>query len=184
MRNPSHVTRSIVPVAVVALAGALAACSSSEEPAPQPAPQTVTETVAESPAAADTQAESPAESPAAAAGGDTELRVVLDGRDISGDFRPTRCEYGEDDGVPDVELEADRTAGDGELEVEIDLTDPPRLVDYSVDEAADREWEAEDAQEQAARVTVDGDTYTVVGDVTLDDSREVVPLEVSFTCPR
>lgn len=129
--------------------------------------------------AADGGAPAEVEAPAGGPG----ATVIFDGEDISDEFAQGYCEFDEDDGVPDVEFEADRTDNpDDDLHVEIDLHDPPQLEELEIETAGGAEWETGDAEEAAATVTVDGDTYQVSTEVVEDDGPGRAQVDVTFMC--
>lgn len=173
-------SRTRVPAAVIsaaALAIGLAACSSDD---PQPA-VTVTET-AEAPNGSPDTDTSP-DIPAPVTPSDpvpADLQVTLDGRDVTSALTTTRCEWGSDDGAREVEFDAGRN-DDDDLEIELVLTDPPRLDDLSFDEGG-VEWEATTTDRRGAQITIDGDTFTIDSQVTEDDGPRTARLQVTFTC--
>src|SRR5699024_5558732 len=108
-------------------------------------------------------------------------RIVLDGDERHFDFDQIQCDWGTDDGYPQLEYEAESHSEDAELEVEIVMSDPPTIDDFEL-EFANEEWEASDADRADAQITVDGDEYHVVSPVTSDDETQTVEMDVSFTC--
>ena len=112
-----------------------------------------------------------------------ELRVLIDGEPVEADLSPAICQWGEDDGVEQLEFDAGRD-DDGKLEVEIDMHNPPRLDDFEFDGEGDQDWEAEDHHKHSAQIGVEGDTYTVTSTVEGDDSEREAEMVAAFTCPR
>ncbi|ANI93534.1 lipoprotein LpqH [Dietzia timorensis] len=112
-----------------------------------------------------------------------ELRVLIDGEPVEADLSPAICQWGEDDGVEQLEFDAGRD-DDGKLAVEIDMHNPPRLDDFGFDAPGEEDWEAEDHHKQSAQIGVEGDTYTVTSTVEEDDSDREAEMVAVFTCPR
>lgn len=116
----------------------------------------------------------------------SNISASLDGEDIALNLDTARCTFDTDDGVEKVQLDTDLAGGDSDgVDMEIQVTDPLRLDGLDVDRGGDDEWDAEDNQKGAAEVSRDGDTYTVVSQVTHDDdSTRTAEARVSFTCTR
>ena len=186
-----RLTRTFAALASATLIAGLAACAdddtaTEETPAATATENTATEddgpadaTTDDDPGANDDEAPATAEPPV----GGPAATVIFDGQDISGEFAQGFCEFGEDDGVPDVEYEADRVDDpENELQVEIDLLDPPRLDQLEIDTADGAEWETGDAEEAAATVTVEGEAYQVLTEVVEDDGPRRAQVDVTFMC--
>lgn len=114
-------------------------------------------------------------------GGASAPKIVLDGNERHFDFDRIQCEWGTDEGHPQLEYEAQSGADNAELEVEIVMSDPPTLDDFEL-ELSEDEWEATDADRTQAQITVDGDDYRVVSPVTNDAETQTVKMDVSFAC--
>lgn|GEM_PF-6000310 len=110
------------------------------------------------------------------------LALEVDGRALPTDLPQVSCQLESDDGHRQIEFEAEDDARDIEVEVEIVLSDPPRIDDIEI-ETADAEWEATDADRAAGAVEIDGDRYRVTGPVTSDDDDRVVDAVIEFHCP-
>lgn len=138
-------------------------------------------------AATTTESGSAAESDDAAAADAGEATMALlalevDGRALPTDLPQASCQLESDDGHRQIEFEAEDDARDIEVEVEIVLSDPPRIDDIEI-ETADSEWEATDADRANGAVEIDGDRYRVTGPVTSDDDDRVVDAVIEFRCP-
>lgn len=166
------------------LVAPLAACSGDDSSAPATVTNTVTDAVTSTTAVAG-GATTPGTT-SAGAPSVSNISASLDGQDIALNMDTARCSYTMDDGVEEVHLDTDIAGTDSNgVDVEIQLTDPLRLDGLDVDRSSDDEWDAEDNQKAAAEVTRDGDTYTVVSQVTNDDdSSRTGEARVSFTCTR
>lgn len=116
-----------------------------------------------------------------APGGASAPKIALDGNERHLDFDRIRCEWGTDEGHSQLEYKAQKSGGGAELEVEIVMSEPPKLDDFEL-ELTDEEWEATDADRAQAQITVDGDDYRVVSPVTNDAETQTVEMDVSFTC--
>ncbi|GAA4803848.1 hypothetical protein [Tomitella cavernea] len=112
----------------------------------------------------------------------TVTSVVLNGDPQAIDFPDVRCDHEHDEGFPQIDFEAQDRAADRELQVEIVLSDPPKLDDFELEQGRD-EWQATDADRAGAQITVDGANYRVSSAVTQDDTKEAGRMEVEFTCP-
>jgi hypothetical protein len=166
------------------LALCAASCSSSNE-ATAPATPTAAGNVTQS-GSAGTETEAPgtsAETSAAAgsAASAAPPEVTLDGQRVDAEFQPARCEWGTDEGHRQLEYDAGSGNAGGDLEVEIVMSDPPKLDDFAL-ETGSVDWEATSADRQNAQITVDGDNYRVSSPVTEDDGTRTATLEASFTC--
>ncbi|NLG47257.1 lipoprotein LpqH [Gordonia sp. (in: high G+C Gram-positive bacteria)] len=178
---PTHTSNRVrlaVGIAVPALAFSVAACSSDDNhtgetvTVTQSAPAAATETVPKTGAPASTATQGPAP------------KVLLDGTPVQAQFAPSHCEWGEDDGRPQLDFDAGHDDSAGDLDVEINLTAPPTLDDLSL-EIGNTEWETTAEDRAGAKVTVDGDTYRVISRVTDDDdSTKQADVAVTFTCSR
>lgn len=136
-------------------------------------------------AATTTESASAAESDDAAVADSGEatmelLALEVDGRALPTDLPQVSCQLESDDGHRQIEFEAEDDAAD--IEVEIVLSDPPRIDDIEI-ETADAEWEATDADRANGTVEIDGDRYRVTGPVTSDDDDRVVDAVIEFRCP-
>lgn len=110
------------------------------------------------------------------------LALEVDGRALPTDLPQVSCRLESDDGHRQIEFEAEGDARDIEIEVEIVLSDPPRINDIEI-ETADGEWQARDADRAQGTVEVDGDRFRVTGPVTSDDDDRVVDAVIEFRCP-
>lgn len=110
------------------------------------------------------------------------LALEVDGRALPTDLPQVSCRLESDDGHRQIEFEAEDDARDIEIEVEIVLSDPPRIDDIEI-ETADGEWQATDADRAAGTVEIDGDRYRVTGPVTSDDDDRAVDAVIEFRCP-
>ncbi|MFD4365878.1 lipoprotein LpqH [Rhodococcus sp. NPDC058521] len=149
----------------------------------------------------DTRADSDAQPPSTTMGGgsvtpgpDTETSsaapapgsaptVKLDGQPVDATFDPARCKWETDEGHPQLEFDAGSDSTGGDLEVEIVMSDPPRLDDFTL-ETGGTEWEANTENRQNATITIDGDSYRVVSQVSEDNGTRTAELEASFTCAK
>src|SRR5699024_5672641 len=102
--------------------------------------------------------------------------------DQSTDFPDTRCEWERDNGHPQLEFEAQNDSAGTQLQVEIVMSDPPRLDDFEF-ETQHNEWEASDADAAQATITSDGGTYRVDSSVT-DEDDQPARMAAAFTCPK
>lgn len=168
--------------AALAIAVALSACGTDDTDQGSGSDSGTAVTVeqhTDSDAAGGASASTAAPAPKSASG---EVRVLIDGQPVAADFANARCEWGEDDGVEQLEFDAG-TEGSGKLEVQIDMHNPPRLDDFEFDGPGD-DWEAEDRHKSAATIQVDNDTYTVTSTVEQDDGDREATMVAVFTCPR
>lgn len=114
-------------------------------------------------------------------GPDAAPAVKLGGAPVAADFAPVRCKWEEDDGFRQLEYDAGTDGTD--VNVEIVMSDPPRLDDFSL-EVDGVEWEASSEDRSSAGVEVSGDRYHVVSTVAVDDdAARTNELDVTFTCP-
>ncbi|NLE78902.1 MAG: hypothetical protein GX610_04850 [Rhodococcus sp.] len=174
MSTPAKLTTALA--AGLLMFGA-AACSSSDDSAtPTTTAAVDTETPSPDTEASGTSTPLP---PGAAAG--AAPTVQLDDRPIDASFEPARCEWGTDDGRPQLEFRAGSDATGGDLDVELVTTDPPILDDFTL-EADGTEWEATSENRRDAQITVDGDNYRIISQVTEDDGTRTAKLEAHFTC--
>lgn len=158
-----------------------AACSSSDDSAtPTTSAAVDTDTPTETPdpdtEASGTNTQAP---PGATAG--AAPTVQLNDRPVDATFEPARCEWGTDDGRPQLDFRAGSDATGGDLDVELITTDPPILDDFTL-EAGGTEWEATSENRRDAQITVEGDNYRIISQVTEDDGTRTAKLEVNFTC--
>src|SRR5699024_1086036 len=123
MRTTRTSTVLIAGLSAVALLGAAACSSDGSATAPSdtaaagqhgPAPEN---TGSPGPAVPATTGQSRASAP----------RIVLDGDERHFDFDQIQCDWGTDDGYPQLEYEAESHSEDAELEVEIVMSDPPTI---------------------------------------------------------
>ncbi|WP_182347026.1 lipoprotein LpqH [Tomitella gaofuii] len=172
--------------AVIAVAAALgaSACSSSDDGQGDAARTAQTGTAQTGTAQTGTaQTGGATGQPAPGAGASaTVTSVVLNGAPQDAGFPDVRCDHEHDEGFPQIDLEAQDRAADRELQVEIVLSDPPKLDDFELEQGRD-EWQATDADRAGAQITVDGSHYRVSSAVTQDDTKEPGRMEVEFTCP-
>lgn len=161
------------------LAAGAAACSSDNEQDAAPSAASSTSTSQSGSESADETSTSSV----TASGPDTgPVPVVrLDGEAVAAEFQPVRCEWGTDEGHPQLEFDAGQGSTGGDLEVEIVMADPPKLDDFAL-ETTEVDWEANSDQRVNARIDVDGETYHVVSQVTEDDGARTAELDITFTC--
>ncbi|QDQ96140.1 lipoprotein LpqH [Tomitella fengzijianii] len=172
-------------VSVAAILGA-SACSSSgdgqDDAASTAPPGAAPAETAEPGAAQPVPQQTGKTAPAQSGMGATVKSVVLNGAPQDTGFPDVRCDHEHDEGFPQIELEAQDRAANRELQVEIVLSDPPRLDDFELEQGRD-EWQATDADRTGAEITVDGANYRVSSAVTQDDTEAAGRMEVEFTCP-
>lgn len=170
-------------LAATLLAAGLAACGSSDSGGTS---VEVTTGNAAQGTSAETAPSTESAPPADSGGGDAGparlQSLTVNGEDQSTDFPDTRCEWETDNGHPQLEFQAQNDAADTELEVEIVMSDPPRLDDFEF-ETPQNEWEASDADAAQATITSDGGTYRVDSPVT-DDNDQSASMTAAFTCPK
>lgn len=175
IKNPRTLKTFVAVAAAPALLLGVAACSDSDDSAPE----TVTQTVENN--STPSSEPSTSSAPAAAPAGDAP-EILLNGAPVEGDFTPVRCENGEDDGRPQVEYEAGKDDSADKLQVDIYTEDPLTLDEIELDNAG-IEWEADDAEEQAATVERNGEEFTITSTVHQDDNEgETAEVKVTFTC--
>lgn len=173
-------------ISAVLAAGALAfgavACSSSDDSA---TPATTAPGGQAGAAGSDTAEPGAASSSTASSSNGSETgsapTVTLDGEPVAAEFQPTRCKWETDEGHPQLEFDAGSDSTGGDLEVEIVMSDPPKLDDFAL-ETGGVEWEATRADRKDAQITVAGDDYHVVSTVTEDDGTCTARLEAAFAC--
>lgn len=161
--------------------GAAACTSSDDDSATDSSPPSATSVAGETHtehSATSSPETSPGASPAASA-----PTVRLDGRAVDATFEPTRCEWGTDDGRPQLEFDAGSDSTGGDLDVELVTSDPPMLDDLTL-ETGGTEWEATSDSRRDAQITVDGDKYRIASQVAEDDGTRTAQLEVEFTCAK
>ncbi len=176
---------AVLSAGVIALGAA--ACSSSEDGAAQ-ATGRAAGTAATAPAATQQPTQqggqtggAPAGQPQQGSSGTALHSLVLNGEDQSTQFPDIRCDHERDEGFPQIELEAKDRQADRQLQVEIVMSDPPKLDDFELEQGAD-EWQASDGDRAGAQITVDGQKYHVSGPVTQDDTGAAGTMDVEFTC--
>lgn len=162
-----------------------AACSSSDDGAAQATGQATSPPAATQQQPTQQQGGQPGGAPAGQpqqdSSGTALHALVLNGADQSTDFPDIRCEHEHDEGFPQIELEAKDRQADRQLQVEIVMSDPPKLDDFEL-EQGDDEWQASDRDRAGAQITVDGQKYHVSGPVTQDDTGAAGTMDVEFTC--
>lgn len=176
-------------ISTVLAAGALAfgavACSSSDDSATLATTAPGGQASAASSGTAEPGAGAPSSTASSSHGSETGSApaVTLDGEPVAAEFQPTRCKWETDEGHPQLEFDAGSDSSGGDLEVEIVMSDPPKLDDFAL-ETGGVEWKATSADRKDAQITIAGDDYHVASQVTEDDGARTALLEAAFTCAK
>lgn len=178
MMKASHKLK-VCAVAIVspALLLGVAACGESSDDNGSDVSSATSSEASATASSVDSSAGNAADSPSSLAA--PEISVNGDDLDPAA-FAPLACVRDEDDGRREIEYKAGDDRSVGKLEVDLAL-EPLALTSFELKHDG-KEYEMDDAEKARAKVTENGDSYTVTGTAHEDDGRETIDVSVTVGC--